>query len=397
MKIKFILLVSALAALTSIYFLEGNTLNQSVQSKLGNEQTLPDNPLNGRTVFEQKGCINCHSINGYGGKTAPDFGSKNFYGSNFDLISEMWNHSPQMLKQMDNKNIDKQNLSEKDFRSLRYFLNFLKYLGSSGNAGRGQQLFAKMKCSECHSIGNVNSKKISLNKMGVYASPLYLAQVMWNHSAKMQKMQKQSGIKIPVFKNNEFADLASYIESVTANGKREKIYMNPGSPLKGEKIYKSKKCFYCHEQKHIGPDLTKYNFNESVTEIAGMMWNHALNMQSAMLKNKISYPEFKNDEMANLISYLYFKDQSKVPGSIEEGKNLISGKGCISCHRQGNSYNAPVINKIGPFNNADSFFSDLWNHLPMMEKTFYAKGKSLPKLLPSDVKSLYLYFNRKVR
>ncbi len=397
MKVKYIVFTTALVLLLSVYFLNGNTLNRNSQIKQSNEQTLPQNPLNGRIVFEQKGCIDCHSINGYGGKTAPDFGKQNFFGSDYDLISAMWNHSPQMLKQIGDKNINKQNLSEKDFRSLRYFLNFLRYLSVNGNISNGKILFNKMNCIQCHSVGKLNTKKISLNKMSVYASPLYLAQVMWNHAAKMQNMQRQSGIKIPVFKGNDFSDLSAYLESISPNGKKEKVYMSPGNPLKGEGLFKSKKCYYCHEQKHIGPDLTKYNFNKSVTEIAGMMWDHASSMDAAMTKYKISYPEFKNDEMANLISYLYFKNQSKVPGSIEEGKNLISGKGCISCHSQGNSYNAPVINKIGPFNNADSFFSELWNHLPMMEKTSYAKGKTLPKLMPSDVKSLYLYFNRKNR
>lgn len=397
MRVKFISLVSVLVVLVSIYILNGTTLQQQKPQDKESVQTIPKNPMIGRIVFEQKGCIDCHSINGYGGKTATDFGTRNFFGNNYDLISKMWNHSSQMLKQMNLQNVKTQNLSAKDFRNLRYFLNYLRYLGASGNVSEGQKLFSKMKCNDCHSVGEESSKKIGLNKIGVYASPLFLAQIMWNHAVKMQKIQKNSGVKIPVFKDDEFANLSAYLESITNYDKREKIYMKPGIPLKGEKIFKSAKCFYCHEEKHIGPDLRKFNFNKSVSEIAGMMWNHASNMNAEMKRNKISYPEFKNDEMANLISYLYFKNQSQVNGSANEGKKLISEKGCINCHNKGNSYNAPVANAIGQFYNSDSFFSDLWNHLPMMEKASYLKGKSLPKLLPSDIKSLYLYFNRKDR
>ncbi len=398
MKTKILLVFSSLIFLAVFCFLNGKTIVvKNIQSRQNDQQTLPQNPLNGRVVFEQKGCINCHAINGYGGKTAPDFGEHNFFGGDYDLISAMWNHSPEMFKQMNAKNIKKQEISAEDFRSLRYFLNFLRYLGGSGNIINGQKLFSKMKCNECHSVGKVSSNKISLNKMGVYASPLFLAQIMWNHAVKMQKMQKQSGIKVPLFKDDEFADLFSYIESVGINSKREKVYMLPGNPVKGEKLFKSKKCFYCHEQNHIGPDLTKYNFNQSVTKIAGMMWNHASNMQLAMIESKISYPVFKDDEMANLISYLYFKNQNPVDGSAEKGKKLISEKGCINCHSKGNSYNIPAVSVIGPFHSADTFFSELWNHLPLMQKKLYVKGKALPRLLPSDVKSLYLYFNRKER
>ncbi len=214
MKAKFILFTSVIIILVSFYFLNGNTLTQQSQKKQS-EQVLPKNPMQGRIVFEQKGCIDCHAVNGYGGKTAPDFGTHNFFGSNYDLISAMWNHSPEMLKQMNLKNIDKQDFSPKDFQNLGFFLRFLPYLGSSGNASKGKELFNKMSCSSCHSVGKTNSNKINLNKIGANASPIYLAQVMWNHASIMQKTQKQSGIKVPVFRDNEFADLSSYIESVS--------------------------------------------------------------------------------------------------------------------------------------------------------------------------------------
>ncbi len=398
MKAKFLLLTESLIAFTAIYFLNGNTpATQNFQSKQPVQQFLPQNPLNGRIVFEQKGCINCHAINGYGGNIAPDFGTHSFFGSDYDLMASMWNYSPDMFSKMEIKNIDKLKLSPADFRNLRYFLNFLRYLGSSGNVSKGKELFVKMKCTMCHSVGEEKIKKIRLDKTALYASPLYLAQSMWNHADKMQKMQKASGIEIPLFKNNEFADLSAYIAEVSTYSERKKIYMSPGNPLEGEKLFTSKKCYFCHAQNRIGPDLTNYNFYKSVTEIAGIMWNHASNMQEAMQKNKITLPSFKGEEMANLISYLYFKNQSKIIGSVEEGRQLLQQKGCVECHSAGNSYLAPAVSAIGPFHSTDDFFSELWNHLPLMEKKLYIKGKSLPKLLPSDIKSLYLYFNSKNR
>ena len=403
MKIKILFYILLITLVSSTFIYTGFTVYTIIQQKQSDENKLPSNPLDGRIVFEGKGCIDCHAINGYGGsKTlpgsiAPDFGTNYFFGNDYDLISRMWNHSPDMFKEMKKENIEKQQFNATDFSNLRYFLYYLRFLGSSGNVSQGQKLFVKMECSKCHSVGKENTKKINLNKIGTYATPLYLAQVMWNHASKMQKVQKESGIKVPLFKDNEFADLSAYIAEVSSYGSRKKIYMSPGNPLKGKELFKSKKCYYCHEQNHIGPDLSKFNFNKSVTEIAGMMWNHAANMQSAMRQNNISWPSFKGDEMANLISYLYFKDRNNLKGSIEEGKQLIRQKDCIDCHRSGNSYNASDISKIGPFQSKDEFFSRLWNHLPAMEKNLYTEGKSFPKLLPQDIKSLYLYFNRKER
>ncbi len=392
-RILFLTLLTILVCSTIIYY--GFTANDYLQQQQSNGNNLPSNPLKGRIVFEQKGCINCHAINGYGGKIAPDFGTHNFFGNDYDLIAAMWNHSPNMLRKMRKNSIDKEVLSSTDFRNLRYFLQFLRYLGSGGEVSKGQNLFVNMKCIECHSVGEENSKKIRLDSIGVYASPLYLAQVMWNHAVKMQSEQRLSGVKIPVFKDNEFADLSAYIGEVSTYGKHEKVYMSPGDPLKGEKLFFIKKCYSCHVQKRIGPDLKKYNFNKSVAEIAGMMWNHAANMQTAMRAYKVTWPLFKGDEMANLISYLYFENRSTVKGSIGKGEELIKHKNCISCHNSGNNYGAPEITAIGPFHNKDDFFSEIWNHLPMMEKSFYKQGKSLPNLSSSDIKSLYLYFNRR--
>jgi hypothetical protein len=130
-----------------------------------------------------------------------------------------------------------------------------------------------------------------------------------------------------------------------------------------------------------------------VLEIAGLLWNHSAAMAQAIKKDKISMPAFKENEMADLISFLYFNNRSDVEGSAETGKQIIQKKGCINCHTSGNSYNATDASAIGPFGSEDEYFSDLWNHLPLMAKNLYLKGKSLSKLSPSDIKSLYLYFN----
>jgi len=398
MKIRILFFIFLTAILSTAFILYGFTSNKFLaKQKQSSRKDFPENPLAGRIVFENKGCVNCHAINGSGGKTAPDLGKQNFFGSDYDLISAMWNHSPAMFNAMDAKNIGRQKFTPKEFRELRLFLFYLRYLGGSGNAAKGEKLFVNMSCVNCHSIGKASSKKIKLDKIGIYASPLYLAQTMWNHAVEMQGMQKESKVKVPVFKDDEFADLSSYIASASVYNNQNKIYMAPGDPASGEKIYSGKGCYYCHNEKHIGPDLTKINLNKSVSEIAGLMWNHSPAMEPVMKRNKIPVPAFKGNEMADLISYLYFKNKSGIKGTAAKGGQLIQKEGCVNCHFTGNTYKAAAAPAIGPFGSEDIFFSDLWNHLPLMEKNLYTKGKSFPKLLPSDIKSLYLYFNREKR
>jgi hypothetical protein len=143
--------------------------------------------------------------------------------------------------------------------------------------------------------------------------------------------------------------------------------------------------------------LNKINLHKSVNEIAGMMWNHSGLMASAMVEHKISWPSFKGNEMANLISYLYYYNTQPVSGSVVEGEKMLSSKGCLSCHYNGNKYKTLAASDIKPFDNIDEFFSELWNHIPVIDRQVFAAGKALPLLKQEDIKSMYLYFNREAR
>jgi cytochrome c2 len=390
-----ITLVTLIPATIFVYAFASDSLY--IQQNQSDKKNLPGNPLDGRIVFERNNCIKCHSINGFGGNTGPDFNSENFLSGDYDLITDMWNHSPKMLKMIDQMNTNQQKIKPEDFRKLRYFISFLGYLSKNGNVNQGRDLFVQMNCIKCHSIGKTVPGKIDLNKTGYDASPVNLAQVMWNHAADMHKKQKASNIKISVFKGNDFANLAAYLESISSPKKKNKNLMYPGNPVLGEKLFNSKSCSFCHLKENIAVSLDKINLHKSVIEIAGMMWNHSDLMESAMGEHKISWPAFKGTDMGNLIAYLYYYNTEQVNGSVEKGQKLLNTKGCLGCHFKGNPYKTLTASDIQPFDNIDVFFSKLWDHIPVIEKVFYSNGKTFPKFVTEDVKSLYLYFNRAQR
>lgn len=358
-------------------------------------QELPENPIEGREVFEEKGCMNCHAINGIGGNIGPDFGKHLFVGDEFNLFSKMWNHSPKMLLLMSHSSTQKPEFTGKEFKSLSNFLFFIRYLGQYGNVEAGKRLFVSKKCIECHSVGRPIAGKIPLDSMKIYASPVYLAQAMWNHSSEMKNLSKEKGIKLPQFSDNEFANLIAYIRSASSVKSEKNIYSYTGDPATGLKIFKAKGCYYCHVEKQIGPDLAKTNLNRSVTEIAGIMWNHLKGMLSAAKGFNKPFPKLSDNEMANIISYLYFESSSRSEGSSSEGEKLFLEKGCKSCHEIQNKSNAPIVGNMGPYNSAAQFLAALWNHVPAIEQSLLAKGEKLPVLLPNDVKSLYLFVNER--
>lgn len=60
------LAASALAALTTV------VVTQDRQTLLRWSVFLFANPQQGSTLFREKGCVRCHSVNGVGGKVGPD-------------------------------------------------------------------------------------------------------------------------------------------------------------------------------------------------------------------------------------------------------------------------------------------------------------------------------------
>ena len=78
-------------------FLSGNWIpcNQAAGAEKKGEYLLLGDIKEGWKVFYQKGCSQCHSIWGEGGKGGPDLGTlPQAYVSQAQLAALMWNHSP---------------------------------------------------------------------------------------------------------------------------------------------------------------------------------------------------------------------------------------------------------------------------------------------------------------
>ncbi len=104
-----------------------------------NEQ-LPTNPIVGRIIFEEKGCINCHAIDGFGGDIGPDLVREKYYGSFYDLAARLLNHAPQMAIRVDLLGQKWATLTSIETDQLISYLFYLRYLGEPGNVEQGKEL-----------------------------------------------------------------------------------------------------------------------------------------------------------------------------------------------------------------------------------------------------------------
>jgi len=363
-------------------------------SVIAQELKLPSNPLDGRIVFEEKGCIVCHSLSGYGGTIASDLGMEKYYGSFLELASIIWNHIPEMDRKFRELKFDRPLFNEKEMSDLIYFIYYLRYLGEPGSVSNGKKLLTTKGCMSCHQIfDNGGSVAPDFAQLKQFASPPYIAQVMWNHGPSMQEKMRELNMKYPKLTGDNIADITAYIRQATlANSE---FRMSPGNPSKGRIEFKQKGCINCHQietgEERPGPDLLDLNLNKSVTEIAAQMWNHSPAMIDFMTKEAVEYPQFEDNEMADLIAYLYFLGFEDLPGDVDEGELVFVDKGCADCHEGGNENVGPDLSNLKSFNSRIKILQRMWNHASRMEDLLLIQNNEWPELSTKEMQDLFAY------
>ena len=77
----------------------------------------------GAALFESLKCVQCHSVSGKGGRTAPDLGrlaDRSFTPAS--LAATMWNHAPAMWESMRASDIRAGDLDEQAAADLKKYL-----------------------------------------------------------------------------------------------------------------------------------------------------------------------------------------------------------------------------------------------------------------------------------
>ncbi|HSG82426.1 MAG TPA: c-type cytochrome [Gemmatimonadota bacterium] len=335
---------------------------------------LTQNPLAGSQVFGSKGCVKCHSVNGLGGKLAPDLGAISERRSLYDLAATMWNHLPRMQQRMRELGIERPRLSDREAGDLVAFLFTLDYFDPPGDPAVGERLFDEKRCVVCHQVGvHGGVEGPSLDHLGQYGSPILVAAAMWNHGPGMQAMMEKKGIERPTFSSTELANLISYLESVSPPSLAGPLYVLPGNANEGRVTFAEKGCAECHSARGLGgreaPDLARREVSWDLTQFAAAMWNKAPGMTARMTSRGIQVPQLGAGEMADLVAYLHSLHYFNESGDAQAGRRLLSSSGCLTCHSldgQGASA-AGNLNEIMQMVSPAQVISALWNHAAYTE------------------------------
>jgi mono/diheme cytochrome c family protein len=172
----------------------------------------PGDPSRGQALFQSKGCIRCHSINGKGGTIGPDLGKRTLKGSLSYILSQMWNHGARMWPEMARRGVPFPRFSPREMSDLMTYLYFLEFQDPPGSAARGRQVFAEKQCVACHQPESPNVKTIGPNlaQLGL-TSPFEILAQMWNHAPAIEARMSQGGIRWPLLDKTQMRDLVEYI------------------------------------------------------------------------------------------------------------------------------------------------------------------------------------------
>ncbi len=356
---------------------------------------LPGDPLQGSRLFADKGCVGCHSVHGVGGTAGPDLGRETMNRPLLDIAAVMWNHAPGMERVFQERRVVRPTFVPGEMASLLAFLYYLGSLDPPGDVDRGATVFRDKGCERCHAVGGHGGHVgPALDRYSRYASALYLTTALWSHGRAMAAAMDAHHVPRPTFQGNDIQDLLAYVRS--AGGSVERVYAAPGNPKRGESLFTSKHCAECHAVRghggHVGPDLARA-LKGSLTAIAGAMWNHGPRMWARMAERGIAVPTFTTEEMADLVSYVYFFQFIDEPGDPARGLAVYKEKRCGGCHEAvGSRVMAPSFAMLAArLRTPLDVITAMWNHAGRMTEVMVAENVAWPMLKGGDMGDLVAY------
>ena len=184
---------------------------RSVSSSRERIYLNPGSPANGKNLFDKKGCSSCHSVGGES-KRGPDLGEVEIPRSLSQMASLMWNHFPQMQEVMADAGIEQQKLSSQEMADVVAYLFAVRYYDRPGSVEKGKEIFMKKHCVRCHHRGDIGGAVgPRLDPLKGRASPIFMAQAMWNHGPTMLARLTQMGIAWPSISLEEMVDLIEFL------------------------------------------------------------------------------------------------------------------------------------------------------------------------------------------
>jgi len=201
---------------------EMNNLLAYIRETLGRPkrefELLPADPDRGRKLFQTKSCAVCHGANAEGSRSAPKLGPRPDAPLTIvQFAGLMWNHSPEMWRAMQARNIARPTFEDQEMADLISYLQSLRYFEPGGSAQVGETLFGQRGCADCHGRqGEGTRAGPPLRERGRTYASISLARALWQHGPRMYERAQQLGRPWPTLAESDIGDLVVFLNTAVA-------------------------------------------------------------------------------------------------------------------------------------------------------------------------------------
>lgn len=357
---------------------------------------LPGSAARGAQLLSDKGCTDCHSMDGNGGNGAPDLSRPLEHAATPEsLAATMWNHATRMWTSPATPGQWSTRFSSAESADLFAYLYSALFFAPPANANRGK-IFFESNCKACHSGGPGAGPPIA--EWPSAADPVVWAGNMWNHSAQMSRATVRKGVQRPVLTGQNVADLLMYLRLISA------VRSNPaqfgiGEPEQGLPVFE-RVCESCHS---FGPgtrnkiDLLAHQAPATIAGYIAEMWNHAPRMAANDAQSGRRLPKLEPGEMPNLVAFLFAQSYFFERGDSLHGSFVFQSKGCADCHEQRRKETgAPDLSRTFEAYSPITMNAAIWNHGPEMFQTMKQNQTAWPQFKGSEMADLIAYLNSRL-
>jgi mono/diheme cytochrome c family protein len=184
-------------------------------------ELLPANPDRGRKIFQSKSCIECHAVQGKGGRAGPDLGgSQRPPLTIVQFAGLMWNHSPDTWCTVGGRSIPRPSFEAQEIADLIAYFASLRYFEPAGSSPAGQLLFSERGCDHCHgSSAEGTHEGPALRSRGAAVTTISLAASLWQHGPKMYQRTRKLGRSWPPLNEDDIGDVVAFLNTPPENRK----------------------------------------------------------------------------------------------------------------------------------------------------------------------------------
>ena len=176
---------------------------------------LPGRAAEGRLLFAQKRCIDCHTAGGQGGRLGPDLAERSRELSLAQFATAMWNKAPAMTAAMKVRAVPVPQLQPEEMADIVAYLYAVRYFAQPGDPRRGSVVAAGKGCLGCHALdGDRGKAGPSLAAVAGLDSPATVLAALWNHSFIAAAAPGRSPVGWSEMRAEDMADLTAFLQSL---------------------------------------------------------------------------------------------------------------------------------------------------------------------------------------